>query len=199
MYGQGLHTVFVDANILYSRTLRDWLFLMGMSDVGEIYRVRWSEDVLIEALYRLRRDHPEWHSSRIEDVRGKIERHFAECKVSNFAMDDHYDGEDRHDNHVHSAAVACRADIILTADKGFATWWQKRSDESSYEVQDPDSFFCLIDDSAPDIVVDVVRQQSSYWARHRGEARLVESLRAARVPDFAERIKGHVRQIALHG
>lgn len=199
MHGQGTHTVFVDANILYSRTLRDWFFLIGMSELGEVYRARWSEDGLVEALYHLRRDHPDWPSTQIEDVRAKLEANFGECKVTGFDMDPAYDGPDPNDKHIHSAAIACEADIILTNDAEFSAWWQVNSDHSPYEVQDPDYFFCLTDDSVPDIVEDVVREQGRYWAKRHGEARLVESLHSAGVPEFSERVARHIQRIALRG
>jgi hypothetical protein len=42
-------TVFVDANVLYSRCLRDWLVLMALDSQHTVYRLRWSEAVLAEA------------------------------------------------------------------------------------------------------------------------------------------------------
>lgn len=199
MYGQGLHTVFVDANVLYSRTLRDWFFLMGMSGAGEIYRVRWSEDVLVEALYHLRREHPTWNSGQIEDVRSKLETGFADCKVTGFDVSTDAGPPDPHDLHVHSAALACGADIVLTADVPYLSWWEEKSDHLPYEAHDPDSFFCLVEDSAPDIVVDTIHKQSVYWAMHKGEARLVETLQAAGAVEFADRVARHLRRIALRG
>jgi hypothetical protein len=44
-------TVFVDANVLYSRCLRDWLILMALDSHYTAYAPRWSEAVLAEAFY----------------------------------------------------------------------------------------------------------------------------------------------------
>ncbi|MFF5084379.1 hypothetical protein ACFY36_45665 [Actinoplanes sp. NPDC000266] len=47
--------VFADANVLYSRCLRDWLVLMALDSHYTTYEPRWSEAVLAEAFYHLRR------------------------------------------------------------------------------------------------------------------------------------------------
>jgi hypothetical protein len=47
--------VFADANVLFSRTLRDWLFLLKIESHGDLFAVVTSEDVIAETLYRLRR------------------------------------------------------------------------------------------------------------------------------------------------
>ena len=65
MLGVGPHGVFVDANVLYSRTLRDWLGLLYTLPEYPLFQVYWSEDVLAETLYNLRRSHPEWPGVRL--------------------------------------------------------------------------------------------------------------------------------------
>ena len=45
-------TVLPDANVLFSRTLRDWLFLL--SSGGELYTVHSTPDILAETLSRYR-------------------------------------------------------------------------------------------------------------------------------------------------
>ena len=51
-----ISVVLADANILFSRTLRDWLLLVHL-DGGPI-RVHYTEDILAETVCRLRREHP---------------------------------------------------------------------------------------------------------------------------------------------
>ena len=59
-------TVFVDANVLYSRCLRDWLIMMALDSHYTAYELRWSEAVLAEAFYHLRREHPDAPEQRKE-------------------------------------------------------------------------------------------------------------------------------------
>ncbi len=57
------HAVFVDANVLYSRTQRDWLGLLHRDT--DAFEVFWSEDVITEALYHLRKKHQDWDGGQI--------------------------------------------------------------------------------------------------------------------------------------
>lgn len=108
----------MDANVLYSRTLRDWLALLQLSSPGEIYTVYWSEDVLAETIYHLRRSHPDWGGAKITSVRDRIVRTFEGGRVDDFKIDGSFPGSDANDQHVHAAAVACQADFVLTCDGG---------------------------------------------------------------------------------
>ncbi|MEU8071757.1 hypothetical protein AB0B20_18585 [Micromonospora sp. NPDC049151] len=40
--------VFLDANVLYSRTLRDWISLLALEGDCTVFDLRYSEDVLSE-------------------------------------------------------------------------------------------------------------------------------------------------------
>jgi len=112
--------------------------------------------------------------------------------VEDFDATGPYTGRDPDDRHVHAAAEACRAHILLTEDLGFT------SDATTmYEVYRCDAFFVLVDDAAPTAVRDVVLEQSRYWsARPAGERRgLVSALRDAGCPEFASRVDGHLRAL----
>lgn len=117
--------MFVDANVLYSRTLRDWLALLRGDSSGELYTVYWSEDVLAEAIYHLRRNHRDWSGGKITRIRDLLAAAFEGGRVDDFTIDGSFPGSDADDEHVHAAAVACSAEIILTCDGGFL--WQARS------------------------------------------------------------------------
>ncbi|MCH5643313.1 hypothetical protein [Gordonia sp. ABSL49_1] len=53
--------VFVDENVLWPKTLRDWLFLLRNATGGEMFTVCSTEDVVAEAIYTLRRKKPLAH------------------------------------------------------------------------------------------------------------------------------------------
>lgn len=76
MSGFGVVRVFVDANVLYSRTLRDWLFLMALETSPPPYGVYWSEDVLAEVVHNLRKSHPDWDAAQTGRIRQLLMRSF---------------------------------------------------------------------------------------------------------------------------
>lgn len=198
MYGQGQHIVLVDANVFYSRTLRDWVMLLAL--IGpESYQIRYTEDILVETLYHLRKNHPNLHSAAIEDVREKIESAFEGCKVVGYPIDPGFLGADPHDAHVHSAALASQADILLTCDVGGFIGEGQDSDDLPYEVWHPDDFLTYVAECAPDVVQAVTKRQMTYWAARRGDVDLPQRLREAGAPQFAECVRRHLQLIALRG
>jgi predicted nucleic acid-binding protein len=189
----GVHRVFVDANVLFSRTLRDWLALLYLQGDRSVFAVFWSEDVLAEVLRNLRREHPDWDGRQIVAVREKIAGTFEVGLVVDFVVDGSYAGGDPHDAHVHAAAVACGADLLLTCDVGHFP------ETPEYEAITPDHFFCLVDEAAPMLVREVVRDQARYWGIKRGEADLAGYLARAEAHGFAGRVHRHLQAIALTG
>ena len=186
-----MHAVFVDSNVLYSRTLRDWLGLIYLEE-PQPYAVFWTEDVVAEFLYHLRRDHPTWGGRRISSIRDHFCGTFENGRVADFDTTTLV-LPDPDDVHVHSAAVACDADILLTANvKDFPG-------DLPYDVMTADEFFVLVDDSAPMAVHGATKRQAAYWGRKPGGADLPRGLTAAGCPRFADRVLDHLRNQALVG
>lgn len=191
VHGLGAYGVFVDANVWYSRTLRDWIGLLYTTPEDAPFVVHWTEDVLAELIYHLRREHPDWDGSRITTIRDRLAGTFEAGRVEDFTVDGSYAGRDAHDAQVHAGAVACRADVLVTCDvTGFV--WDENT--STYEVMHPDSFLVLVDDSNPGLVAAVVERMCAYWVRRCGEADLPAGLRLAGCPQFADRVLGHLRR-----
>jgi len=116
--------------------------------------------------------------------------------VADFDGSVDFPGGDEGDRHVHAAALACCADVLLTDDhRGFGD-----PDALPYEIWTADELFCKIDDDAPHFVLDVTREQSFYWWQKRMEGLQVRSLdlalERAACPNFAERIREHLRTLA---
>ncbi|WP_439694428.1 PIN domain-containing protein [Curtobacterium sp. SP.BCo] len=183
-----LQRVFVDANVLCSRTLRDWICLLRLRTDG-MFQLHTTEDVLAETVRTLRRRHPELPGGAVTRLRAAVLGAIDEL-VEDFDATVPYRGSDPDDRHVHAAAVACRAHVLLTQDHGLTS-----DDAAHYEVHRCDDFFVLVDDSAPAAVRDVVRQQARYWAdRPAGSRRsLVTALLDADCPQFARRVELHLR------
>ncbi|WP_309886472.1 PIN domain-containing protein [Curtobacterium sp. 320] len=186
-----LQRVFVDANVLCSRTLRDWTCLLRLRTDG-MFQLHTTEDVLAETIRTLRRKHPTLPGGAVTRLRAAVLGAVDEL-VEDFDATVAYGGSDPDDRHVHAAAEACRAHVLLTDDRGFAS-----DDAANYEVYRPDDFFVLVDDSAPAAVRDVVRQQTRYWASRPDEKRrgLADALRDAGCPAFAARVESHLRVLA---
>lgn len=188
--------VLVDANVLYSRTLRDWLALLQLRSDEAVYKVYWTEDVLAETIYHLRRNHPDWDGGKITAIRDRIAVIFEGGRVDDFVVDGSFPGSDVDDQHVHAAALACTANIVLTADNGFSVA-EDLADMLPYEVYRPDELFVLVDDSAPSLVRRVVHEQTLYWVRKNGRADLASRLIEAKCAQFAVRVQGHQSQLSL--
>jgi len=183
-------TVLVDANVLYSKTLRDWLALCYLQQDGW-FEVKWTEDILAEVLYHLRKDNPTFSDHQIGGVRDKIIRTFPDGRITGYKIDTNVPYPDIFDAHVHAAATHGEVDFVLTLDRGF-TKLGSLLDELSYELHSPDSFFCLLDDSSPFSIQQVTQLQLDYWVTKGKPFNLCTQLENAGAPQFAERVRTHL-------
>jgi hypothetical protein len=188
--------VFVDANVLFSRATRDWLFLLRQ-ETDSMFQIHCTEDVLAETLYNLRRANPGWDGARTAHLRTHLAGSLDEI-LQDFDGSIEYTGDDPDDRHVHAAAVACNADILLTGDNGFKH--SASADLLPYSVYTPDEFFVLIDDSSSQQVQRVTEKQRQYWAQVAAKGRptktLADALIDSQCPDFAIRVQGHLRTLS---
>lgn len=186
--------VFVDADVLVSKTLRDWVCLLRQKTVST-FQLHSTEDVLAEALSKVRDHNPRFEGGVIAQMADGI-RGVLDEMVRDFPSDTPYPGVDEGDYHVHAAAVASGADILLTCDTGLLV--MEGSDEFDYEAYHPDDFFVLVDDSDEEAVKTVIREQLAYWMKRRdgGDAGLVEALVSAGCPNFAARVELHLKTLS---
>lgn len=161
--------MFVDANVLFSRCLRDWLVLMAIDSHYSAYTLRWSEAVLAEAFYHLRRRYPDASERQVESWRDRLDASFPESKVIGWDPKDVPCPRDPDDHHVLAAAYAGGVDVLLTCD-GDIHDFQRCLDEvdAGIEVQHVDDFLCVIADRHPDLVRRRYRSQVAYWQRRAG-------------------------------
>jgi hypothetical protein len=156
-----------------------------------MYEVCWTEDILAESIYHYRRDNPTVPGGVITTIRDQIANSLEGGRIVDFVIDGSFPGSDPHDQHVHAAAIAADATYMITGDGDF------RSDgidldSLPYEVHSADSFLVLVDDSAPRHVRAVTRKQEEYWARKPRAKSLVDALRDAGCPAFAQRVLKHL-------
>lgn len=186
--------VFVDANVLFSKTLCDWLFLLRIETGGGLFVLMSSQDSVTEALYHLRKNHPTRDGSFTAQRRKLIERSLDDL-LDNFSGEVDFPGEDIGDHHIHAAAVECGAKYLITDDQG---WNGLEVDDLPYEVHSSDSFLMLVAANAPHAVDRVILRQLDYLKRVNSSISLPEALKDAGCPNFAECVQKHVEHLA-HG
>ncbi|MFF3225224.1 PIN domain-containing protein [Nocardia suismassiliense] len=190
--GRGTN-VLVDANVLYSRTLRDWLALLYLH--GEMFEVMWTDDIMAEFHYHLRKRNPFLDDAQVGGIRRRLEGVFKTGRVSGYTVDANGVYPDPGDAHVHCAAVHGNADILLTNNvKHF-----REIDDLPYEIYSADEFFELVDDAAPHAVLVVTKEQLIYHVRRsgNGSVSLPEMLKRAGAPLFAERVRQHLHTLDI--
>ncbi|RLV54534.1 PIN domain-containing protein [Aeromicrobium phragmitis] len=190
-----MHRVFVDANVLGSKTQYDWLFMLKVECY--MYAVVTSQDVLDEAhrVWRLR--YPAMDGSS----RRRREEHFQ--KFFDDILSEWPGGEvaslkDINDAHVYNAAAAAGADVLLTNNaKDFGD-----SAELPFDVYTPDEFYCLVAANSPNTVREVTLKQAMYWNQRlktnpdSPPKRLDEALQKAGCPKFALVVAENVKVLS---
>ena len=184
--------VFVDANILVSRTILDWLFALQILS-GDMFVFYTSQDVLAETVRALRRKHPTAPGRIIKDRVEKIGAVMEEI-IDDFPGDMPFDGLDRHDYHVNAAAFTSQADIILTDNSPQDI--TITASEQRYEIMNADAFLMLIRDSAPNLVIECTSQQLEYWQKRKGFQGLDDALRRAGCDNFASAVREALQALA---
>jgi hypothetical protein len=184
--------VLPDANVLYSRTLRDWLLLLDLT--GAPFMLCWTEDVLAEVMYRLRRAHPRWDGRTITQIRDRLCRALEGRRIDDYPVDGTFAGADPDDQHVDAAARAGAVDVVLTHDTGFTV--AAAGSALPYRVLGADDFLLLVEAAAPECVRAVAVQQATYWAGRPGSEGLDVALVRAGCPRFAVTVRRHLTRTA---
>lgn len=183
-----MHHVFVDSNVLGSKTQYDWMFMLRR-ELNTMFALSTSDDVLDEA-------HRVWRK-RKHQLGGAMRAHREKLFRSNFnEISSTWKGQaapvaDIHDSHVHNAAVHLEADILLTNNvKDFGD-----PDVLPYDLYTPDEFFCLIYKNSPQGVRAVALEQVKYWVGRQEQGNsdretktLAEALVEAGCPEFAQNV-----------
>lgn len=185
--------VFVDANVWFSRTRRDWIGMLYTLPDEPPFQVYWTEDIMAELVHSLRKSNPAWDGGRITEIRDRLAGTFEVGRVAHFSVDGSYGGRDPHDAHVHAAATACGAHYPVTCNVNDFRWDRN---ESHYEVLHPDHFLVLVHDPNPELVAQCVRRMSDYWFKRQGWSDLPQQLRTAECPAFAERVRARLQRMA---
>jgi predicted nucleic acid-binding protein len=185
---------FLDANVLYSRTLRDWICQLSLSD-EEPFRVCWTEDVLAEMLYHLRRDHPELTEQATGGIRRRLEEYFPEGIVTGYDPARVPAPSDTNDWHVVAAAVEARAAYLVTCDQELLA--ERGKYEQHLDMLHADDFLVLQLDTHPRLVDSRLKDQIAYlMVRYANDTyaqlreRALGQLEKAEATIFAGRLRG---------
>lgn len=185
--------ILVDANVLHSRTLRDWILLIESNGSG-IFSTLWTEDIMVETLKSIRVRNPGITGREVHRLREKIVAAMSE-QVIDYAAPADAPVADPLDRHVHGAAMAGQADMLVTCDRGFLDLSEEQTDELPYEILHPDQLLVQVDDSAAELVLSVTRWQWEYWRQKDPSTDLCQKLRNAQCPVFASRIENRLRDL----
>jgi hypothetical protein len=147
-------TAFLDASVLYSAPIRD--FLMHLAVRG-LYRARWSDrvhDEWIAALLRHRRD---LTAAQLQRTRGLMDQHINDALVGGYEhIVDQLTLPDAGDRHVLAAAILGNANIIVTMNlRDFPADTLKAYGITALH---PDTFIGRLLETQPDAVVTAFRR-----------------------------------------
>lgn len=147
-------TALLDACVLYPAPLRDILLRLALAD---LYRAKWSEEIHEEWMRNLAANRPDIPWERIEGIRQLMDSHARDALVQGHKpLVAGLELPDPQDRHVLAAAIAARADLIVTYNlKDFPPG---SIGQYGIEVQHPDQFLLHQLDLAPDLVCAVVRE-----------------------------------------
>jgi hypothetical protein len=129
-------TALLDASALYSMTITD--LVIEMARTG-IFRARWSHDIHNEWIRALRSNRPDLDPSKIEARRAAMDAALPDCLVDNYQhLIPGLTLPDLDDRHVLAAAIAGRADVIVT--KNLKDFPPAALEPHGIEAQHPDTF-----------------------------------------------------------
>ena len=192
--------LFLDANVLMSRTLRDWFALCAIESraapCGLVVELGVSEDVLSEWQYRLRRRHPEAPETAV----GGLRRRFLDSQPESILVTGYDvlatpDLNDIDDRHVIAAATHCQADYLVTDDQGILD----ASDLLEPEPATSEEMLCLIARRDRALITAVARRQLKYWGEKTDSKLLHAALSDAGAPQFAAVVQKVVTGLAKSG
>ena len=104
--------VFVDANILYSYTLRNIFMQLAVTN---FYEARWTQQVLQEWIDSLLKNRSDIKRSTLENLRDKMNHMVPDCLVTDYEhLIPNLNLPDPEDRHVLAAAIVGKCDMIVT-------------------------------------------------------------------------------------
>ncbi|CAN7220145.1 hypothetical protein LJR044_003158 [Microbacterium foliorum] len=185
--------VFVDADVLYSTTLRGWLFNLahGKSLNVPSFELVVTEDVIAETVAKWRDGHPTAPGGVLTTLSNNLRTLCTVLEDYDCEMD--FPGDDDGDIHVFAAAVTAKVGYLVTKDNGFHDLPSEVKDELEFEIYHPDDFFLLVDAQNHSNVLEATRENMRHHlSRGQDDLGMVEMLRRNECPKFADIVEQHL-------
>jgi len=147
------YTVILDACVLYPAPLRDVLLELATTD---LFRAKWTDQIHDEWTSALLRQRPDIDKVTLDRTRNLMNETVLDCKVTNYEeLIDGLNLPDENDRHVLAAAIAGKADAIITYNlKDFPDDYCNNYD---LEILHPDDFLKFQYGFEPSIIVTAIR------------------------------------------
>lgn len=179
---------FLDANIIVSKTLRDWFFKLSLVD-SDTLSLSCSELVLEEARRAFHKRNPTANPTTVDEWLERIQSILDHVATDAPPRYEYIDGISRHDTHVHRAALSAEATHLVTSNlRDFHP-----RQPVSYLPCSPDALLIQLYLFRPEVVQEVARSEAAYWATRQHAEALIKTvpvaLADAGAPLFAKIIK----------
>lgn len=173
-----------DACLLYPVGLRDTL--LNMAEAG-LFRVLWTEEILAETAHNIVEDTPDLTAEHLAKTFAAMRRAFPEAMVHGY--EPHVESMTNHpkDRHVLAAAVAARADVVVTAN--LRDFPPQACDPHGIRVQSPDHFLCNALERGPEVVPAVLYAQAARKRRPTMSVGEMLDRLAVVVPEFVMAVR----------
>ena len=183
------YRVLLDANILMSKTLRDWILKSAFYSQGR-FQVLISQGILDEWGNHTRNNNPTLDDGVIEKWRRQIIESCGgnDCILRGFPVPEVPNYPDPEDLHVHAAAIAGDVDALATNDKALIAYGRSEAGENlGYDIMSADNILMqLVDFTTPDFWVQLYLSEVRYWLDHQGNVDLISQLRQSQAEKFAD-------------
>jgi len=160
---------------------------------GPIFHLKWTEDILAELIYHIRKKHPHYSDAQVGGIRDRIIAVAPHGRIKGYVIDSDLAYTDDYDAHLHAAAEHGGVHYVITNDNRFLDFAEANDDILDYEVYTADDFLMLVNQSSPAAVREVLLEQIDYHRRRGGTFNLPASLESSGAPQFADVIRKMMR------
>jgi predicted nucleic acid-binding protein len=181
-----------DANILYSAPIRDLLIRLAQSG---LVRARWTDQIHDEWIRSVLKNNPQLTLVRLERTRSLMNQAIRNCLVTDYeALIEALDLPDADDRHVLAAAIASRADLILTFNlKDFPS---EALGQFGIEAVHPDEFLLRLITQNPTRVCSVIhRQREALRNPPLSAGELLETLARQGLEKSVDRLQPYLNEL----
>jgi predicted nucleic acid-binding protein len=186
VYVTSTFIVVLDANVLFPISLRDTL--LRAYEKG-LYTMQCTEEILEEVQRNLvsKRKITEQQARHLMNT---IRKQFPESLVTNYKYLINSMANDPKDRHVLAAAIACRAQVIVT--NNLKDFPQNIVSPFEIEVQHPDDFLVQLFYLYPEFMIEIIEKQAGDLRRPPKTTLELLSTLNQHVPNFATLVKASI-------